>query len=131
YEIRNPGSSLIVYQQGTFSPDGNSRWLGSAAMDSGGDIAIGYSISSSVTYPGMRFTGRLATDPLGTLESEVGVIPGHGVEIAPDFRWGDYGSMAIDPTDDCTFWFTSEFLNSTGTNNWRTRVVSFKFNGCP
>ncbi len=131
YEIRNPGGSPIVYQQGTFSPDVNSRWLGSAAMDQAGDIAIGYSVSSTNINLQMRFTGRLATDPLGTLENEVGVVKGSGTEVSPDFRWGDYSSMAIDPSDDCTFWFTSEFLNSTGTNNWSTRVASFKFNACP
>ena len=131
YEIRSPGSNPMVYQQGTYSPDANARWLGSAAMDSAGDMAVGYSFSGIYAYPGMRFTGRLVTDPLGTLESDIGVVKGSGVEVSPDFRWGDYSSMAIDPSDDCTFWFTSEFLNSTGTNNWKTRVVSFKFNSCP
>jgi hypothetical protein len=131
YEIRSPGSNPYVYQQGTFSPDANSRWLASAAMDQEGDIAIGYSVSSAYFAPGIRITGRLATDPLGTLEAEERVAAGSGAELSPDYRWGDYSSMAVDPSDDCTFWYTGEYLNSTGTNNWSTRVMAFKFNACP
>ena len=41
----------------------------------------------------------------------------------------DYSSMAIDPVDDCTFWYTNEYLKSTGAFNWNTRIASFKFTG--
>ncbi len=45
-------------------------------------------------------------------------------------NWGDYSSMSIDPVDDCTFWYTTEYLNTNCSYNWSTRVASFKFPSC-
>lgn len=129
YEIRNPGTSPAVYQQGTYKPDASFRWMSSAAMDKLGNIAIGYSVSSSSMYPGINMTGRLSTDPLGTLEAEQSVIQGAGSQIG-NGRWGDYTSMSVDPTDDCTFWYTNEYLKTSGDNNWSTRIASFRFSNC-
>ena len=134
YEIRSPAASPYIYQQGTFAPsDGTYRWMGSAAMDKVGDLAVGYSASSSSLYPSVRYTGRTPADPLGTLESEASIIGGSGSQIYPD-RWGDYSSMAVDPSDDCTFWYTNEYYGKTQTRadtfTWHTRIGSFKFNGC-
>jgi hypothetical protein len=130
YEIRNPGTAPTVYQQGTYAPDSNYRWLGSVAMDKMGDLAAGYSISSSSLYPSIRFAGRLSTDPLGTLEAEMSIHAGTGSQTATGNNWGNASSMTIDPVDDCTFWYTNEYFATTGTK-WSTRIASFKFTSCP
>jgi hypothetical protein len=119
-----------VVQQGTFSPDSNSRWMGSIAMDKVGDIAVGYSVSSSGTFPSIRFTGRVSTDPLGTLEAENSIHAGAGSQLPNLSRWGDYSAISIDPVDDCTFFYTNEYLKASGTFNWSTWIASFKFPGC-
>jgi hypothetical protein len=131
YEIRNPNGTPQVYQQSTFSPDTSYRWMGSVAMDKLGDMALGYSVSSSAIHPAIRYTGRLATDPLGTMEAENSIIEGTGSQSGNNLnRWGDYSAMSIDPVDDCTFWYTTEYLQQTGSFNWNTRIASFKFPGC-
>jgi hypothetical protein len=131
YEIRNPNGAATIYQQGTYSPDTDSRWMGSLAMDGSGDIALAYSVSSAATFPSIRYTGRLAGDSLGLMtQGEVTMIAGTGSQTGSASRWGDYTSMSIDPTDDCTFWFTSEYLATTGTAPWRTRIGSFRLPGC-
>lgn len=130
YEIRNPGGTPVVYQQSTYSPDSSYRWMGSIAMDKLGDIALGYSVSDSSIYPAIRFAARLAGDPLSTLQSEVSMIEGGGSQGHNLNRWGDYSGMTIDPVDDCTFWYTNEYLKTSGTFNWSTRIGSFKFPGC-
>jgi hypothetical protein len=130
YEIRNPGTAPVsVYQQGTYAPDANYRWLGSIAEDHQGNIAIGYSVSSSSMYPAIRYTGRLSTDPLGAMEPEATIFSGAGAQTASGNDWGNASSMAIDPSDDCTFWYTNEYLTATGTT-WLTRIASFKFSAC-
>jgi hypothetical protein len=137
YELRNPSGSTmaagtpVVYQQGTLgTSDGISRWMGSIAMDKVGDIALGYSASSSSVFPSVRYTGRVPTDPLGAMESEIVVKAGSGSQISALHRWGDYSAMAVDPVDDCTFWYTNEYLKATGSFNWSTWITSFKFPGC-
>jgi fibronectin type 3 domain-containing protein len=131
YELRNPGGATpTVYQQGTFAPDATYRWMGSMAMDQIGDIAVGYSASSSVIKPGIRYTGRGPGDTLGTLQVETTVLSGGGSQLSTLNRWGDYSSMSIDPVDDCTFWYTNEYLNTNGTFNWSTWIVAFKFPLC-
>src|SRR5215831_6110905 len=130
YEIRSPGGTPTLFQQGTFAPDANFRWMGSAAMDHVGNIAVGYSVSSSTINPGIRFTGRAPTDPAGTLGTELAIQDGTGSQLANLNRWGDYSSISVDPADDCTFWYTTEYLKSDGTFNWNTRIASFKFPSC-
>jgi hypothetical protein len=131
YEVRNPNGAASIFQQGTYAPDATNRWLGSAAMDGNGDIALGYSASSSSVFPSIRYTGRLASDPLGTLpQGEATLIGGSGSQTGSASRWGDYAMMAVDPADDCTFWFTTEYMATTGTASWSTRIGSFKFPSC-
>ena len=133
YELRaatGAGSPFNVFQQGTYAPDSTIRWMGSAAMDQSGDLAIGYSASSSSIHPAVRYTGRVPGDPLGSLESELSIIEGTGSQTNNLHRWGDYSSLRIDPSDDCTFWYVNEYLKSDGAFNWSTRVGSFKFTGC-
>ena len=132
YEIRNLSTGMpLAFQASTYAPDATYRWMGSAAMDKAGNIALGYSASSSSIVPQIRFTGRLASDPLNEMtQSEGTIIAGTGAQRATLTRWGDYTSMSIDPADDCTFWYTNQYLKTTGTFNWSTRVASFTLPGC-
>jgi hypothetical protein len=133
YEVRNPGSSTAtVHQQGTFAPgDGAHRWMGSAAMDTAGNIALGYNTSSGTVSPSIRYTARCASDPLGQMtQGEGDLIGGSGSQTSSSSRWGDYSMLGVDPVDGLTFWFTGEYYMTTGTAPWRTRVGSFKLDTC-
>jgi len=145
YEIRreipnprpNSASKYTVYQQGTYAPgDGVNRWMGSAAMDWQGNIALGYSVVNGVdVFPGIRYTGRLAGDPLGQMTLGEGtIVNGTGIQRTTNSRWGDYTSLNVDPTDDCTFWYVNEYYTAAGqassTAGWQTRIGSFKLPGC-
>ncbi|MEZ4771002.1 MAG: hypothetical protein R2844_21610 [Caldilineales bacterium] len=130
YELRDSGAGWNIYQQGTFSPDASGRWMGSVAMDSSGNIGLGYSASGSTMYPAIRYTGRLAGDTLGQMtQGEGTIINGTGAQTHSASRWGDYSSLSVDP-DGCTFWFTSEYVQTTGSAPWRTRIGSFALPGC-
>ena len=128
YEIRSPFSSPTIFQSGTFAPDGEYRWMGSVGMDQNGDIALGYSVSGKDIDPSIRYTGRVPGDPLGQMESEASILESTGADTFG--RWGDYSSMSIDPIDDCTFFFTTMYDQTTGSFAWHTRIASFKFAGC-
>ena len=132
FELRNvTAGPVTVAQESTFQPDSTWRWMGSAAMDRDGNLAIGYSASSATIFPQLRYAGRLATDPPSVLaQGEATLFAGTGSQIDTGNRWGDYSSLTVDPTDDCTFWFTSEYYATTSIFNWRTRIGSFKFPGC-
>ena len=131
YEIRTPSGTPTVAQQSTYAPDSTtSRWMGSIAMDKVGNMALGYSASSSSVYPSLRYAARAASDAPGTMGAESTIVTGGGSQLANLNRWGDYSAMSIDPVDDCTFWYTSEYLKSSGTFNWSTRIASFKVAGC-
>jgi subtilisin-like proprotein convertase family protein len=129
FELRNVSSGPeVVFQESTYQPDTTWRWLGSTAMDADGNIAIGYSVSSGTVFPGIRYAGRLATDPLNALtQGEAVMVAGSGIQTSTGNRWGDYSAMTIDPVDDHTFWFTSEYYNTTASVDWKTRIGSFKF----
>ena len=132
FELRNPTQGPVtVFQQGTYQPDTTHRWMGSAAMDQQGNLAVGYSASSSAINPQIRYAGRLVGDPLNTLpQAEVTLFAGTGSQVGSFNRWGDYSAMTIDPVDDCTFWYTQEYYGTTSSFNWRTRIGAFKFQGC-
>src|SRR5687768_9546808 len=132
FELRNVTSGPVtVAQESTYQPDATWRWLGSAAMDRDGNLAIGYSASSTTIFPQLRYAGRLATDPLNVLtQGETTLFAGTGSQSGTGGRWGDYSSLTIDPVDDCTFWFTSQYYATTTSFNWRTRIGSFKFPTC-
>jgi len=99
-------------------------------MDKAGDIALGYSLSSSSVFPSIVYTGRVPSDALGTMESETTIHAGSGSQTGGLSRWGDYTSMAIDPADDCTFWYSNQYEPSSGNFNWATWLASFKFPSC-
>jgi hypothetical protein len=148
YEIRRTGNTYSIYQQGTYAPgDGVHRWMGSIAQDKNGNMAVGYSVSNGTdVYPGIRYTGRMAGDPLGQMTLGEGVIVnGAGVQTTTNSRWGDYTSMNVDPVDDCTFWYVNEYYAVSGlplplpppplpfpgtTAPWQTRIASFQLPGC-
>ncbi|NOZ93874.1 MAG: PQQ-binding-like beta-propeller repeat protein [Acidobacteria bacterium] len=130
YELRDPNGTPTVYQSGTYEPDSTSRWMGSIAMDHMGNMAVGYSASSSSMYPSIWYAGRLVSDPVGTLpQAESVIVTGSGYHNG-NSRWGDYSSMSIDPSDDCTFWYTQEYYVTSGSFDWHTRVASFKYPSC-
>jgi hypothetical protein len=131
YELRGLNGTPSLFQQGTYQPDSTYRWMGSIAMDRDGNIAVGYSASSDSINPQIRYAGRLATDPLGQLsQGEATLFSGTGSQIGTSSRWGDYSMMAVDPSDDCTFWYTQEYYSTTSQFNWRTRIGAFKFPSC-
>src|SRR5215469_6711924 len=130
YEIRSPGAGPFIYQQETLYDPNINFWLGSIAMDKNGDIALGFSASSRSLFPSIYESGRAATDPLGSMSGPLIITNGTGSQFNSFDRWGDYSSMSIDPTDDCTFWYTNEYYQTTSSFNWHTRVGSFRFNSC-
>jgi hypothetical protein len=134
YEIRNPNDAQpIVFQQGTYSPDATHRWMGSIAMDKVGNIALAYSISGNGVKPGVAFTARAPTDVAGIMGAESVLKAGGGIQDTSSrhlSRWGDYSGLTVDPVDDCTFWFTTEFQGANGVFNWRTTIAKFKLNSC-
>src|SRR5262245_15805989 len=139
YEIRrNPDTGTYsLDQQGTYAPNaGVHRSTASAARDKKGDMALGYSVVNGTNvFPGIRYTGRLAGDPLGQMTLGEGtIINGNGIQTTANSRWGDYTDMTVDPTDDCTFWYVNEYYRVNGTpadtRPWKTRIASFKLPGC-
>ena len=136
FELRRPpGGAWSIFQQGTHSPDAGNpgladdphRWMGSIAMDKLGDLALGYSISSSTIFPGIAYTGRQVGDPLGQMpQPETTLVSGTGSQNAT--RWGDYSSMTVDPVDDCRFWYTTQYITAGGS--YATRIGAFRFSAC-
>lgn len=136
WELRNPRDP-VLHQEGTWAPDdGIHRWMGSVALDKQGNMALGYSVVNATNvFPGIRYAGRLASDPLGQLSQGEAVLQnGAGVQTTTNSRWGDYTSMNVDPKDDCTFWYINEYYARSGTaadgRPWQTRIGAFRFPGC-
>jgi len=135
-ELRNAGGGWTLQQEGTFAPDdGAHRWMGSAAMDKNGNIALGYSVSGREVFPSIRYTSRLANDPLGTMPGgEVELVAGSDVQKKSFSRWGDYSTMSVDPVDGCTFWYTQEYQADDGDGrqdfDFKTRIGAFKLPDC-
>jgi hypothetical protein len=149
HELRRvPAGAWTLFQEGIYAPDNGNpglgddlhRWMGSIAMDVTGNIALGYSTSSSTTFPSVMATGRRSTDAAGQFPNgDVNIQPGGGSQTpimcgttACGFRWGDYSAMRVDPVDGCTFWYAQEYIPSTsaGNINWRTRIAALRFSTC-
>lgn len=129
YELRDnhDGNGWSIFQQGTYAPDEHHRWMGSIAMDGRGYIALGFSIVSPGKYPSIRYTGRSPNDPLGEMTFfEEEIMAGTGIQTGSAARWGDYSMMSVDPSDDTTFWFTTEYVKESGDVSWRTRIAGFR-----
>jgi hypothetical protein len=129
YDITSPNTAPAVAQEGSIGDLLTSFWLASIAQDKNGDIAVGFSASSLLLDPSIAFSGRLSTDPPGQMETPQFIVKGHGVQLNTGGLWGAYSAMTIDP-DDCTFWYTTEYLETTGTADWSTRIASLRFPAC-
>ncbi|MGH9484212.1 MAG: hypothetical protein ACRD1F_04075, partial [Terriglobales bacterium] len=125
----NSKGDPVLYQQGTYAPDGNYRWMASMSMDKFGDIGVGYSYGGPTVYPGQRFAARLSGDPLGKLTTKEAVLAqGHGSQHGSN-RWEDYTTTAMDPVDDCTFWYVGDYLKA-GAPASTTKIGAFRLPGC-
>ena len=132
FELRDTGSGYSLFQEGTWAPDdGLNRWMGSIAMDGDGNIALGYSVSSSTVFPGIRYATRNPSDPPGTLQDEQTMVDGGGSQTSIANRWGDYSAMSVDPSRDCDFWYTNEFYPATSEKDWHTAIGTFRDPTCP
>jgi hypothetical protein len=129
YELRDVGSGPFVNQQGTYAPDSLYRWMGSIAQDKLGNIAAGYSVSGSTIDAGIRFASRASTDTANVLGNEQIVLNSTNYQSGHS-RWGDYTSMSVDPSDDCTFWYTDQYMPASGDFKWATHINSFKLGSC-
>jgi len=131
YEFRNP-SSPTLFQSGNIKNKTLHFWMGSIAMDKAGNIAAGFSTSSANDFPGISYAGRTPGVGAGRMKKHAGgnTTNGSGSQTNGLTRWGDYSAMSVDPVDDCTMYYTNEYLKTTGSFNWSTRVNSFKFNSC-
>jgi len=132
YELRKTTGTWSIRQQSTYAPDAHSRWMGSIMLNANNKIALGYSISSSTVYPSIRYTGQSA----GAYSAGNGVmdIPEDTIQTGAHSqtsynRWGDYSLMCVDPADNETFWFTSEYIGNGGSR--KTKIASFKFGASP
>lgn len=134
YELRRNGGAFAVAEQSSIGNTTSSRWIGSAAQDHQGNLAVGYNLGADDRQPSINYTGRLGSEPAGTFRDEGTLINGTGVQKAFGFRWGDYSGMAVDPVDDCTFWMTGEYYTLESQNfsdfTWLTRIGAFKFDEC-
>lgn len=129
YELRNSGPGWNIWQQGTYAPDSCHRWMGSAAMDGQGNIALAYSVSGTDLFPSIRATGRRLNDPPGIMTfQEEPIVEGNGSQTNSSFRWGDYSALNVDPVDHETFWYTNEYYSSSSNMDWKTRITSFTIN---
>ncbi|MCX6247564.1 MAG: BACON domain-containing carbohydrate-binding protein [Bacteroidetes bacterium] len=133
YELRKTTGAWSIFQQGTYSiADGNSRWMGSIAMDSSGNMALGYSVSGTSLYPSIRYTGRRKNDALNTMTiAERGIYNGSGSQTGTANRWGDYSALSCDPSAKATYWYTTEYYATTSGTGWKTRIASFRWANTP
>ena len=135
YELRIQGGTVSIYQQGTFAPDANHRWMGSICADVLDNIVLGYNVSSTQMYPAIRFTGRQAQDPRGTLKrGEATIVQGTGAQTRIS-RWGEVSMMTVDPVDDLTFWYVHEYYLASAVApelpDWHTRIGVFRIDQVP
>lgn len=134
YELSDSGSGYAIANQATFDDGTSSRWIGSAAQDGSGNLAVGYNVASSLVKPSLRYSGRSSADPPGVFRTEQSLIEGTGVQTGFGFRWGEYSGMTVDPMDDCTFWMTGEYYTLESQQfsefGWLTRLGTFRFPEC-
>ncbi len=130
YEFRlNQKREPVLYQQSTFAPDSFYRWMGSIGMDRMGNIGMGYSFGGTPHYAGQRFAARLAGDTPGVLAFHETVLAEGEAAQKNTLRWEDYTTLAMDPSDDCTFWYVGDYLRA-GESNYSTRIGGFRIPGC-
>lgn len=125
-ELRRTDAEWELYQEGTFAPDdGLDRYMGGLALDGSGNIALAYNVSSEDEFVGVRYTGRKWNDELGIMTVEEGTLIDGTNSIISGARFGDYAQMGLDPVDDKTFWYTTEY-GGGGGNISTTRIVALE-----
>lgn len=130
YEFRfDAQRRLTLYQQGTYAPDSLYRWMPSIGIDASGNIGMGYSFGGTPHFAGQRFAARLATDARGTLGFHETVLIEGAASQTTTLRWEDYTQLAMDPSDDCTFWYVGDYLKKDATT-YSTRIGAFRIPGC-
>jgi hypothetical protein len=130
YEFRlNRHRDPVLYQQGTYAPDALYRWMASIGMDRKGNIGVGYSFGGGTNFAGQRFAARLAGDPKGQLTLKETVLVEGKAAQNNTLRWEDYATTAMDPSDDCTFWYVGDYLKA-GATGYTTRIGAFRIPGC-
>jgi len=134
HELSKSGAAFTVRDSSTIGDAGSSRWIGGAAQDNQGNLAVSYNYVRDDKQPAIRYTGRLASEPVGAFRTEASLVEGTGVQRAFGYRWGDYNSINIDPNDDCTFWTTGEYYTLASQEfsefTWLTRIGTFRFPEC-
>ncbi|HEV7473039.1 MAG TPA: carboxypeptidase regulatory-like domain-containing protein [Pyrinomonadaceae bacterium] len=140
YELTRatPAAAFTIAEQQTWAPaDTEHRWMGSAATNFQNDLALGFSTSSATVFPSIRYAARLGTDTPGTglVQGETSIIVGGGSQTSTSGRWGDYSDLTVDPSDDCTFWYTQEYYSVSSepgntTAPWHTRIAKFAPGPC-
>ncbi len=141
-ELRDSGGGWSTFQEGTIAPDADHRWMGAISMNGKGDIALMYNVTGPATAPSLRYIGRQAGDPLGTMPRGEFALPGATGTGVIDFRpctdsmgnptnfncqrWGDYSAMSVDPVDDVSFWFTGMYAEAGGSTDTRIGAVAFE-----
>ncbi len=118
-----------LYQQGTYAPDANYRWMPSMDIDHVGDIGVGYSFGGPQEFVGQRFAARKANDPKGQLTFHETVLAAGEAVQTGGTRWEDYTTTAMDPSDDCTFWYVGDYFKKDATH-YSTRIGAFRVPGC-
>ena len=130
YEFRiDAARNPVLYQQGTYAPEGGFRWMASPGMDRAGNIGIGYSFGGTPQFPGQRFAARLAGDPAGQLTFRESVLVEGEASQANTMRWEDYATTAMDPSDDCTFWYAGDYIKA-GAASYSTKIAALRLPGC-
>lgn len=129
FRLNHPSSIPSLYQTSDIKPDSRYRFLGSLAMDKLRNMALAYSTSSTSIYPSIELSYRYYNDPINSLPQSQALVTGSGAQTNHS-KWNTYSSMAVDPVDDCTFWYTNAYLKESGTLNWRTAIVNFKLPNC-
>jgi hypothetical protein len=130
YEFRlDKKREPYLFQQGTYAPDGSYRWMPSITIDKKGNVGVGYSFGGTPNFAGQRFAARLASDPKGMLSLHETVLVDGEASQTTTLRWEDYTTTAIDPSDDCTFWYVGDYLKK-GSTGYSTRIGSFRLPNC-
>ncbi|HTS35842.1 MAG TPA: hypothetical protein VMH04_09235 [Candidatus Solibacter sp.] len=129
YEYRTP-LTPVIFQSGTIAPDNTYRWNGGIAEDQFGDIAVGYNVSSSTVNPGISYSGHASTDRTGFMETEISAVVGGGAQTGTNHNWSSFSSMTVDPVDDCTFYYTTQYYATSSQSGWKTQINSFRFPSC-
>jgi hypothetical protein len=130
YEIRlDAERKPLLFQQGTYAPDRFYRWMGSIGMDRDGNIGIGYSYGGAPHFPGQRFAARMAADPPGIMSLHETVLAEGEASQTTTLRWEDYATTAMDPSDDCTFWYVGDYLKP-GASAYSTKIGAFRAPDC-